>query len=136
MKGITIIGTVTGGVLSTLGLVIANLKLFEGRSVRVVLTENKRGRSTSQNAYYYGVVVPLVVNMFREAGELASPEYVHRYLKGQVGGMKKPVSNPDGTKGWDVDTSTKLTTAEWEDWMTAIRAWAAQFGLSIPMPNE
>lgn len=136
MDKIPLYGRVENGIFASRQLLDRNFPRFNGRMVKVTLEEAKKTRSSDQNAYYFGVVIPAVKAFFLENGSIVSPEYIHRFLKGNVGGMKKLVNNPDGTKGWDIDTSTKLTTAEWEDWMTAIRAWAAQFGLSIPMPGE
>lgn len=136
MDKIPLYGKVENGIFASRQLLDRNFPRFNGRMVKVTLEEAKKRRSTSQNSYYFGVVIPMCKTLWHNNGELVSDKYVHKYLKGQVGGMMKRIDNPDNSVGWDVDTSTKLTTKEWEDWMMAIRAWAAQFGLIIPMPNE
>ncbi len=44
------------------------LRRMEGKRVIVSLREHKRTRSNNQNRYYWGVVVPLVLEMFVDAG--------------------------------------------------------------------
>jgi hypothetical protein len=109
---------------------------LNGETITVTVEKTKKKRSNKQSRFYHGVVVPAVCEFFRDSGEIVSPEYAHKYLKVVVGGMGKTVKNPDGSVGIDVETSTKLTTAQWEDWMTAIRAHFAPFGLNLPLPNE
>lgn len=131
-----IIGQVLNGDLVNRHLLDNAIKQHEGQRVTVTVKKYVNRRSTRQNAYYYGVVIPALVKAGNERGCCICPEALHLYLKGQIGGFKKAVEQIDGTVTWEVDTSTKLTTAEWEDWMTKIRVWAAEQGLMIPMPNE
>lgn len=112
------------------------LRKHEGQKVTLTIVKQKKRRSNNQNAFYYGVVLPRIVDLFREYGDNICPEEVHRFLKGNVGGYKRPITTPDGDTIWHVDTSTKLSTAEWESWMDLIRAWAAQRDVQIPFPNE
>lgn len=137
-QAITFSGIVTDGRLPrpTVEAMRRLLDGLSGKAVNITIGERTRKRSNAQNAYYYGVVIPLVRGLFSGGGELASPDYVHRYLKGEIGGMKRLVIRPDGIEDWEVDTSTKLSTTEWENWMDAIRAWAAGFDLQIPLPGE
>lgn len=107
-----------------------------GKRCTIEIKVTKKKRSARQNAFYWGVVIPMVAGLFAHHGSAASQEFVHRYLKGEVAGMKKQVITPDGEVTWDVDTSTKLSTAEWEDYIETIRAWAAVYGLQIPLPKE
>jgi len=112
------------------------LTQHEQSMITITVAKQVKRRSGNQNAFYYGVVLPLITALFREYGDNICPEEVHRYLKGTIGGYKKPITTPDGEVIWHVDTSTKLTTAEWEVWMDLIRAWAAARGVQVPYPNE
>ena len=109
---------------------------FKWGDIAVTLEPVKNSRSNRQNRYYWGVVVCAVRNLFNQHGDMASEEFVHRYLKAEIGGMKRKITLPNGATAYDIDTSTRLTTAQWEDWMQAIRAWAAEYGCFIPLPNE
>jgi hypothetical protein len=130
--------TITNGQLSPEAQIAfaGALKQHEGQRVTVEVKKQVKRRSGNQNAFYYGVVLPRIVALFREYGDGICLEEVHRFLKGTVGGYKRPITTPYGETIWHVDTSTKLTTAEWENWMDLIRAWAAARGVQIPFPNE
>lgn len=108
----------------------------EGKLVAISFKEVKRTRSLNQNAFYWGVVIPMVRGMFAEHGSDIADDALHVYLKREIGGMVETIHDPHGVVHQVVTTSTELTTNEWEDYLTKIRAWAAEFGLIIPFPNE
>ncbi len=108
----------------------------EGKNLVITIKEQGKRRSDRQNAFYWGVVIPAVKGLFEAAGTTCTPEDVHCYLKEHVGGMMKIIFLPDGSRRAIVESSTKLTTAEWESYITKIRAWGAQGGLVIPEPHE
>lgn len=116
--------------------VMRGLRVMDGKNVRITLEEVKRRRSDKQNRYYWGVIIPMVTEMFLDTGNTLDGEQVHEFLKEHVGALKDVVSDPHGVIHSVVRSSTKLTTAEWEDYMERVRAWAADFGLIIPLPNE
>ncbi len=112
------------------------LKAHEGKKVRVTIEEYKKKRSSDQNAFYWGVVIPLVIEMFLDNGQPMSIEDTHTFLKEQVGKLYKQVNEPSGSISTITRSSTDLNTKEWEDYITCIRVWAAQWGKIIPLPNE
>lgn len=116
--------------------IASTLKKVEGKRITIAISEMKRARSLSQNAFYWSVVVPQVQDMFTDNGMDADSEEVHSYLKEHVGGLKVILTEPSGGKKTVPGSSRKLTTGQWEDYMTKIRAWAAQFNVHIPLPNE
>lgn len=132
------VGTAGGRIpAETMQSVINVLQSFPGRRMKISLGFVRKKRSDPQNRFYWGVVVPIVTQMFVEYGNEVDAEDVHRFLKGKVGGMTKPIVDRDGAVvTFVVDTSTKLTTYEWEVWMEKIRAWAASIDLFLPYPNE
>lgn len=114
------------------------LRNIEGKRVIVSLREHKRKRSNNQNRYYWGVVIPLVLEMFTDAGNDTTAEEVHEFLKEYVGGSTfvRLLVTPDLKRRSVVRSSTTLTTDEWESFMEMVRAWAATMGCQIPLPNE
>lgn len=112
------------------------LKLAEGKRVKITLQLAKKRRSCKQNAYMWGVVIPAVLELFREAGNTITEEGVHDFLKAYVGGLQKTIIKPDGTRAVILGSTTDLGTAEFEQYLEKCRAWAAQFGCLIPLPNE
>lgn len=115
----------------------AALGLLEGKRVSVVVEEAKRRRSLPQNAFLHGVVLPAVWSeLFVKNGAVCSIEDVKVYLKSEVGQLYKSIIDPDGEVKKVLRSTTELSTTEWEDWLTQIRAWAAGYQLTIPLPNE
>jgi hypothetical protein len=113
-------------------------RVESGKRIVISVRKHVKTRSNNQNRAYWGLVVPRVLEMFLEAGNDTTPEEIHEYLKEHVGGgmFARVLVDPDGKRRPVVRSSTTLTTQEWEDFMTRIRAWAAERGVDIPEPNE
>ena len=50
----------SGKLVRNKGMVANAIKHFEGKQVEIVIKEKKKYRSSPQNAYYFGVIIPLV----------------------------------------------------------------------------
>ncbi len=85
-------------------------------SVPIVLNiqEWKNNRSKNQNAYYWGVVIPMLSD---HLGYL--PDETHEAIKWKF--LRKGGTDKLPT----VRSSTSLDKIEWEDLMEKIRIWAA-----------
>lgn len=116
--------------------IAAVIRRMEGKRVLVTVREQKRRRSLNQNAFYWGVVVEAVTQMFRDAGNYVDPEDVHDFLKLRVGKLAQVFVDPNGEVIKSTGSTTKLSTQEFEVYLDRIRAWAAEFGVVIPLPNE
>jgi hypothetical protein len=113
------------------------ISLAGDKKLILTLKEHKKKRSLSQNAYYWGVVLPPIVRAFREHGNNVDAEDVHAYLKDHVGKLKQHFITPDGEVLTGPGSTAKLTTMEFEDYLAKVRAWAAEtLGVAVPMPNE
>lgn len=112
------------------------LKSLDGKTAKITIEERKKKRSSNQNSFYWGYLIPPIVNMFNEHGNNVNSEQVHEYLKAEVGGLNQHVILPDGEVKIMAGSSTILRAMEFEDYLTKIRAWAASFGLILPFPNE
>jgi hypothetical protein len=112
------------------------LKNCADRVVTLSIAEAKKKRSSEQNSYYYGVVLPCIQELFEMKGIDATKEETHILLKREIGHLTRMVEMPDGSHVEVVTSSTKISTQDWEDWMEKIRAWAARWGYYIPLPNE
>lgn len=126
-------GKLSEGVSITIRQLIASM---EGKSISITIKEQGKRRSDRQSRYYWGVVIPAIKQMFEDAGTSLTPEDVHCFLKEHVAGMMKVIILPDGNRRAIVESSTKLTTVEFENYMDKVRAWAAQWGVMIPLPSE
>jgi hypothetical protein len=112
------------------------LKAWNGKVIILSIEEAKKKRTDRQNAFYWGVVLPCVMEMFRDAGSDATKEEIHIILKTTVGGLKREVKLPGGEVQEIATSSVKLSTEGWEIWMEQIREWAARWGTFVPLPNE
>jgi hypothetical protein len=99
---------------------------LNGKRVEVELEKWRASRSGNQNRYYWGVVVALVSEWTGY-----TPNEAHDMLRGLF--LRKP-----GTPGIPdtIRSTTDLSTAEFEEYMTAVRIWAGEHGVFIPQPNE
>lgn len=111
------------------------LKRAEGKRVCIRLAEYRRRRTLSQNAFFHGPFLEAVTEMFNEAGNSLDPDTVKDMLK-EMFGLKILVKMPDGVEKYVPKGTRNYTTIEIEDFMTKIRAWAANYDKELPFPNE
>lgn len=112
------------------------MRRYEGKKLRITVSEAKKRRSNAQNAYYFGVVVPAIRGLFAEAGTALSSDETHEFIKRHIWKLTKQACLPDGEVIEVTDSSTKLATQEWEERMHMTRAWAAQYDVDIPEPHQ
>lgn len=96
-----------------------------GQRVEVIIRKPRTKRSDVQNSYYWGVVIEL---LSKELGY--DKDEMHEILK-----YKFLQSNAMGMPY--VKSTTKLSTGEFEEYLSKIKQWAAEFlHIVIPDPNE
>lgn len=115
------------------------LKQFAGKSVKVTVEKWKKQRSLNQNNYYWGCVLPFVIDGMVGVGypksEL-STILVHDFLKAKF--VKKEVVNEQtGEVISMIGSTSALTTTDMMDYIDDIKKWASEFlGIYIPDPME
>jgi len=112
------------------------VRALDGKQVVLSFREAKRARSLNQNAWYWSGVIPPIVALFRENGSMVDADDVHEFLKEHVGKLKQNVVTPDGEVVKVLGSTAKLSRTEFSDYVERIRAWAAEFGVAIPSPDE
>ncbi|HYH64314.1 MAG TPA: recombination protein NinB [Urbifossiella sp.] len=113
------------------------IRKLGGKRVAITVAEVKKTRSGQQNRYYWGMVVKLVTDAFRDGGNMVNAEDVHDFLKTHVGKLTQVLVTADGEVFRAPGSTTKLTTAEFSDYVEAVRAWAKEvLDLDIPTPDE
>ena len=121
------LGTVKQGKLSfnNLWQFTGYLKSLGEKNVEIIVRKIIKIRSNNQNRYYWGVVVPLLVNTTGY-----STEEMHEALKML---FLKDLTRKIPT----LRSTADLTTMEFEDYLGKVRMWAAQeLSCVIPEPNE
>lgn len=100
--------------------------MLEGKRTCVTVSKETKRRSTQQSRYYWGVVCRLVGEVTGYTTDEAHDALRWQFLKQHRDGMPPTVRS-----------TTSLTTAEFEEYMTSIRQWAStELGCWIPEPNE
>jgi len=109
---------------------------FLGKKVNIIIEQKKKKRSIEQNAYYWGVVVPLVKLGLTDVGYKIDKEETHDFLKSQF--LKKELINEKtGEILKTVGSTQNLSTSDFMDFIAEIQQWASEFlNVYIPDPNE
>ena len=111
----------------------------EFKDVRVFVSVEKvyKKRSNPQNAYYHGVIVFKFAELYLEqTGEKITSDEAHEMLKAQCN-SKEVINQLTGEVRTLPQTTTKLTTVEFEEYLERCRAFILEwFGCVIPLPNE
>ena len=102
-----------------------------------IIEIKKKTRSNAQNKYYWGVVIPIVMdalNKHIESDLKADKNDVHLFIMERIGRVHK-IKTKEGDLILKRGLS-KTKTDECEDVFTQIRAYFAERGIDIPEPNE
>jgi hypothetical protein len=92
------------------------MKTFEGKRVELVLREKRTTRSNAQNAYYHSVIVDMLAEYTGH-----DHDEMHEALK----------------KQFNIQSTAKLKTQEFEDYISRIKIWASEFhGVYLPDPGS
>ena len=138
MKKIEINSSVKDGVLATNRKYISDVvKTFEGANIIITIEKRKKKRSNNQNAFYFGIVIPIMQDAFKDAwGENYSAIEVHEALKAKYC-YKEQINESTGEILQIPSSTTNLSTIEWEEYIDKIRAFALEwFNTVLPYPNE
>lgn len=110
--------------------------LDNGRYVLKIIKSNKR--SLNQNAYYHGVVVPMVLDGLNDIGynEVKDVNQVHEMLKYLFLKRSLPNINDGEAIQW-IGSTADLTTTDFMAYIADIQQWATEYlNIYIPDPNE
>lgn len=112
------------------------VNVFESQEVTLTIEKYVRKRSNSQNAFYWAVVIPSVTKSIIETGNEWTDSDSHLMMRSLF--LKKSfLLNSEGEFLDKIGSTTELSTAQWEDYITKIRAWSSTvLNTIIPMPNE
>lgn len=115
---------------------------FRGQKVEIIFRKKKKHRSTEQNRYYWGVVVPCVLDAFIElgndlqAGNKDHIELIHDFLKRRCLPARQ-VCDAQGELVELTPSTTDLSTTEMMDYIERVCLFSAEsLNVAIPQPNE
>lgn len=115
----------------------AFLNHFNECFISVTLHKKRNKRSNKQNAYYWGVIIPIMQNAIKnEYGEIYLVNEVHEFLKTNCN-FKEIVKEETGQILRKVKSTKENNTKEQEEFMQRCRTLAKDFfNVEIPLPNE
>jgi hypothetical protein len=109
---------------------------FAGHDIEITIQRKRKRRSLMQNAYYFGVVLPLVMSGLNDAGYKVSKESTHEFLKATFF-KQELVNEQTGEILQTVGSTAKMSTVQMMEYFEDITRWAAEFlNVQIPGPGE
>lgn len=110
---------------------------FEGKQVVIKIEKFKKKRSTQQNRFYYGVIIPIVQNCLKEAGHVMTNESTHDLIKLKFLKETLFVNETTGEIIERIKSTTELSTSQFMDLLAEINNFTFEyFGVSLPSPND
>jgi hypothetical protein len=112
---------------------------FEGKNIVITIEKLKKSRSNNQNAYYWGVVIPIVQSGLKDAtGEFRSADSIHYGILLPLFSPTNEIVNIDtGQVLSEKISSSEMTTVQFMEYVLEVQKWSAEFlGVDIPNPNE
>lgn len=116
---------------------IQSLQQFNNADVVITIQKKRIKRSNSQNAYYFGCIIPLVRDgLINTTGEIFDLTETHNFLKAQFC-YKELINESTGEIVKIPKSTTDNSTTDAEIYYEQIRRFADDFlGVKIPLPNE
>ena len=112
---------------------------FEGKDCIFSIEKVKKTRSNNQNAYYWGVVLPIVQSGLKDCwGEFRTTKNIHyNILLSKFAPENEIVNIETGECINEKISSSEMSTSQFMDYISEIQKWSAEFlGVDIPNPNE
>lgn len=110
---------------------------FEGKQIVIKIEKAKKKRSTQQNRFYYGVIIPIVQNCLKEAGHIMTNESTHDLIKLKFLKEALFVNEQTGEVIERIKSTTELSTNQFMDLLAEINNFTFEyFGVTLPSPND
>lgn len=118
-------------------LITEAISSFEGKDIVIKIEKAKKKRSNHQNAYMWGVVIPIMRQALKDAGHTMTNEGVHELLKLRFLKESILVNEDTGECVERIKSTQELSTMCFEEYLHNIREFALEFfNTEIPLPNE
>jgi NinB protein len=115
-----------------------DLRFFEGREVSITITERKKKRSLSQNAYIHAILIPLFREALNNVGfdEIRTDEQCKDLMKALF--LQTEYTNKEtGEVIKSFKNTSELSTFEMTEFTeNAIKYALDNMNFRIPLPNE
>jgi hypothetical protein len=133
-----IISEVKNGTLTrNKNLIKDAITTFEGKQIVIKIEKAKKKRSTQQNRFYFGVIIPIVQNCLKDAGHIMTNESTHDLIKLKFLKEALFVNEDTGEVIERIKSTTELSTSQFMDLLAEINNFTFEyFGVTLPSPNE
>ncbi len=133
-----IISEVKNGTLTrNRNLIKDAIATFEGKQIVIKIEKAKKKRSTQQNRFYHGIIIPIVQNCLKEAGHIMTNESTHDLIKLKFLKEALFVNEETGEVIERIKSTTELSTSQFMDLLAEINNFTFEyFGVSLPSPND
>lgn len=110
------------------------VRLLDGKDVTLTI-ERSTKRTSQQNRYYWGGVIPIIQYGMQEVGVKMSHDQIHELLKYKF--LIEDVVTDDGEILMQtIGSTTKLNTVKFNEYIESIREWAWEYlSIEVPEPN-
>jgi hypothetical protein len=113
------------------------IQTFEGKQIVIKIEKAKKKRSTQQNRFYYGVIIPIVQNCLKEAGHIMTNESTHDLIKLKFLKEALFVNEETGEVIERIKSTTELSTSQFMDLLAEINNFTFEyFGVTLPSPTD
>ena len=138
MKKVEIITDVHSGTLKrNRNLIKKVIGMFEGKTILITFQINRKRRSNNQNAYYWGVIIPIWQNiLITEWGEPYSIQETHEFLKYNCNYTEKVNEATGEVLRASKSTQDNSTTDQEMFHLKARQLAQEMFNVPIPEPGE
>lgn len=115
---------------------IADLKRFAGKSVEIVVKLKRSTRSSNQNRYYWGIVIPLVMQGLIELGHDVNKQETHEFIKANFN-YEEIVNKDTGELFRMTKSTSRLNKNDFGVMIEKLKVFASEYlNVYIPEPNE
>ena len=138
MKKIEITTNIENGKIKrNRNLILKAFNSFNGKEVVITIKLKRKQRSNNQNAYYWGVIVPIYQQILSdEWGEVYSKEETHEFLKFNCNYIEKVNESTGEVIRASKSTQSNSTTDQEEFHLSCRNLAKDMFNTDIPEPNE
>ena len=135
-KQVVITNKVRNGRLNENHSIVKALKNFEGKVIEIVIKLKKKNRSSSQNSYYWAVIIPVTIQAIaNEWGEHWDREKAHDFYKMRF--LQYEIVTDDNKIVKVPKSTTENNTHDQEVFHKQCRDFIKEFfNVDIPLPNE
>jgi hypothetical protein len=126
-----------GNLTRNTNLIKDAIATFEGKQIVIKIEKAKKKRSTQQNRFYHGIIIPIVQNCLKEAGHIMTNESTHDLIKLKFLKEALFVNEETGEVIERIKSTTELSTSQFMDLLAEINNFTFEyFGVTLPSPND